>query len=116
MDIDSFHYLENIRKIILQFPGVEEYSCYGTPAFRVNKKLLARLREDGESLAVRNEERDKWIKKNSSVYFITDHYFNYPTLLVHLAKVDQKELKIILHTAWQSCANKKLLKDFEEGK
>ena len=90
MDIDSFHYLDNVREIILRLPGVEEYTCFGTPAFRVNKKLIARLREDGETLVVRNEERDLWIKKDPVIYFITDHYLNYPSLLVNLSKVKKQ--------------------------
>jgi hypothetical protein len=103
MDIDTFHYLETIRKFILMLPGVEEYSCFGTPAFRVN-----------ESLALRNEERDKWGKKNPAVYFVTEHYFNYPTVLIHLSKIEEKELNLFLLTAWKSRANKKQLKEFGE--
>jgi len=116
MNIDSFHYLETVRKYILALPGVEEYTCYGTPAFRVNKKLLARLREDGGTLVVRNEEREVWMKKDPSVYFITEHYRNYPTLLINLAKVKNNELKILLETAWRSRANKKQLKEYENEK
>jgi len=116
MDIDSFHYLDAVRKIILSLPGVEEYTCYGTPAFRVNKKLISRLREDGESLVVYNEERAVWIKKRPAVFFITDHYLNYPSLLIHLSKVNKAELAILLTTAWKSRANKKQLKAFEEAK
>ncbi|HLY70588.1 MAG TPA: MmcQ/YjbR family DNA-binding protein [Puia sp.] len=110
VNIDAFHHLEIIRKYILQLPGVEEYTCLGTPAFRVNKKLLARLREDGETLVVRNEERGAWMKKNPSVYFITEHYRNYPNLLINLSKVKNNELKMLLQTAWRSRANKKQLK------
>ncbi|HSZ85013.1 MAG TPA: MmcQ/YjbR family DNA-binding protein [Puia sp.] len=115
MNIDAFHYLEIIRKYILALPGVEEYACYGTPGFRVNKKLLARVREDGETLVVRNEEREVWMKKDPSVYFITEHYRNYPSLLINLAKVKNNELKILLETAWRSRANKKQLKEYEES-
>ena len=113
MNIDSFHYLETIRKYILALPGVEEYVCFGTPAFRVNKKLLARLKEDGQTLVVRNEERDVWMKKDPSIYFITEHYRNYPSLLINLCNAKNKELKILLETAWRSRASKKQLKEFE---
>ncbi|HLK29538.1 MAG TPA: MmcQ/YjbR family DNA-binding protein [Puia sp.] len=116
MNIDSFHHLETVRKIILVLPGVEEYSCYGTPGFRVNKKFICRLREDGETLAVRIDERDKWMKKNPSVYFITEHYQNYPSVLVHLSKVKNAELKILLTEAWKSRATKKQLKEQEDLK
>jgi hypothetical protein len=62
-----------------------------------------------------NEEREVWMKKDPSVYFITEHYRNYPSLLINLAKVRNSELKILLETAWKSRANKKQLKEYEEG-
>ena len=38
---------EDFRAVALALPGVEEYTSFGTPAFRVRGKMLARLREDG---------------------------------------------------------------------
>jgi YjbR len=51
---------ETVRAIALALPGVEEGTSYGTPAFRVRGKFLARLREDGETLVVKCDyhERD----------------------------------------------------------
>lgn len=43
---------EIIRKIALTIDGVAEGTSHGTPAFKVSGKLIARLREDDESLAV----------------------------------------------------------------
>jgi hypothetical protein len=109
MDIDSFHNMDKVRKLILPYPGVEEYTCFGTPAFRVNGKLLARLREDGATLVIRNEDREKWISMDPEVFFITDHYRNYPSLLINLTKVKEKDLQVLIQTAWESRASKKLL-------
>jgi hypothetical protein len=44
---------DTVREIALSLPGVEEGTSYGTAAFRVRGKFLARLREDGETLALR---------------------------------------------------------------
>lgn len=38
--------------MLLALPGVEEELCFGTPAFSVRLKLLARLKEDGGTLVV----------------------------------------------------------------
>ena len=43
---------DDVRKIALAWPEVEDGSSYGTPALKVRKKLLARLREDNESLVM----------------------------------------------------------------
>jgi hypothetical protein len=45
--------LDKLRDIALALPGVEVGTSYGTPAFRVGKKFLARLWEDGEVLVLR---------------------------------------------------------------
>lgn len=40
---------DTVREIALSLPGVEEGTSYGTAAFRVRGKFLARLREGGEA-------------------------------------------------------------------
>ena len=110
--IDAFIYLDQIRQIMLALPGVTEGTCFGTPAFYVNKKLLARLKEDGETLMVHTEVREIWMKKNPEIFFVTDHYLNYPSMLIRLAKVKPKDLKQLLTDAWKKRANKTQLKDF----
>ncbi|MFC3256592.1 MmcQ/YjbR family DNA-binding protein [Paenibacillus sepulcri] len=91
-------------------PGVEEGSAYGTPAFRVRGKLLARLLEDGETLVLRTdfEARDILMQVNPDVFHITDHYRSYPYVLVNLPVVGPAELQELLEQAWRSCAPKKL--------
>lgn len=115
MNIDSFHYMDNLRKIILALPSTEEYTCFGTPAFRVKKKLMARLKEDGVTLAIHSEEREIWMRKDAAVFFITDHYKNYPMMLIRLALVKQGDLKQLLLDAWKQIAPKKLLKEYEQN-
>jgi hypothetical protein len=39
---------DDVRKIALAWPEVEDGTSYGTPALKVRKKLLARLKEDEE--------------------------------------------------------------------
>jgi hypothetical protein len=40
-------------KLAMKLRGVEQGTSYGTPALRVRKKFLARLKEDGESVAIK---------------------------------------------------------------
>jgi len=42
--------IDTVRQLALALPEVTEGICFGTPAFYVRKKLLARLREDGDTL------------------------------------------------------------------
>ena len=106
---------ETVRRLALALPGVEEGKSWGTPAFRVGKKFLARLREDGD-LVVRVEfaAREVLMGAAPETFYITDHYRDYPAMLVRLSKVDPGDLRELLEEAWRRNASKKLLAEFEE--
>jgi|SRR5882724_10152266 len=114
MNIDAFQYLDILRPIALALPGMTEGTSFGTPAFHVNKKFVARMKEDGITLVIRTWEREKWIRAKPAVYYFTDHYLNYPGMLVRLSKVSQKDLEALFLAAWKKLAPKRLLKEREE--
>ena len=58
MNIDALAYWSEVSALAVQFPGAEEGSSYGTPAFKVDTKLFARLKEDGEEREHEDRERD----------------------------------------------------------
>lgn len=91
----------DVRKIALSLEGVEESTSYGTAAFKVRGKLIARLKEDGLSLVVGTtfEERDEMMTADSETYYITDHYLKYPWVLVRLSKVDPDAMRDLLKGA-----------------
>jgi hypothetical protein len=72
--------LSTIRKVALSFPGVEEGTSYGTPAFKLKKKLLVRLHQDGASLVLKvgDATRDHLLEADPGTFFVTDHYRSYP--------------------------------------
>jgi hypothetical protein len=103
--------IEQFRDIALSLPGVEEGTSYGTLAFRVGKKFLVRLREDNESLALKIgfDLRDLLLAADPKIFFTTDHYRGYPTVLVHLGTIDAGRLRDVLTEAWRRLAPKKLV-------
>jgi len=113
MASDPFIYLQFIREAMLPLPGVTEGMCFGTPAFYVQKKLLARMWENGEVLVVHTDEREKWIQASPETFFITDHYRNYPSMLINLPKADPEDLKTLLTNAWLKRASKTLIKEYQ---
>ena len=102
---------DDARRLRLALPGVEEGPCYGTPGWRVKKRFLARLRDDGAVLVVKvgDEERDILMAADPKTFFITDHYAGYPTVLVRLANVRLELLREVLERAWRRAAPKSLL-------
>lgn len=101
-----------VRNVIANLPGTHEKLCFDTPAFYVNNKIFARLKEDEENLVIYTEERDKWMRKDPQTFTITPHYLNYKYMLVNLDKVAPDDLKELLVIAWKQRVNKSLLKQY----
>jgi hypothetical protein len=100
-----------VRQLALALPGVEEAGSYGTPAFKVNGKLLARFHQDGESLVVKVEYavREVLMGANPKTFYVTDHYRCWPYMLVRIATVDRAVLSQLLEDAWRRNASKRLI-------
>jgi hypothetical protein len=103
--------VEQVRTTALALPGVEEGVCHGTPAFYVRGRLMLRLWEDGETLVVRfpKEERAALMEENPDVFSVTDHYRNYPAVLLNLLAVDRKLLERMIEGAWRMQAPRKVV-------
>jgi len=93
-----------------RLPGVERGTSYGTPALRVRKKLLARLREDGETVAVSVDpfDRDVLLQADPKAFFLTDHYRAYPWVLVRLPLARHAAVLEVLEEAWRRAAPRRL--------
>lgn len=94
---------ETVREIAQTLPGAEESTSYGTPAFKVKKKLFARQHQDGESLVigVDFDQREEMMKAAPEKFYITDHYLNYPWMLVRMSNVNREELRDLLMGSWR---------------
>jgi hypothetical protein len=92
-----------VRELALALPEAEESTSYGTPAFKVRRKLFVRLKEDGESIVVRIEEADRALRLQAdpSAFYITDHYVSHPWMLVRLPAVARDDLADLLGDAWR---------------
>jgi len=104
---------DDVRKIALAWSEVEDGSSYGTPALKVRKKLLARLREDNDSLVMLGvplDERDMLIEK---IFYFTDHYRDYPTVLIRLSKAKRAIVEPLLGRRWRELASKAAVKAFD---
>jgi hypothetical protein len=110
--LDTIVIYQKVSQLALALPDVEAGSSYGTPAFKIHKKLMARFKKDGKTLMVRTTEREKWMRKDPVTFFITEHYRNYPAMLIDLERVNNKDLRELLQQAWELQVPKKLLKNY----
>lgn len=102
---------EDALGIASSIGNVERSTSYGTAAIKVGGKLVARLKEDGDSLVVGTtyEERAEMMAAEPEIYYITDHYLNAPWVLVRLSRVHPDALRDLLGRSLRlaSMANRK---------
>ena len=85
--------------------GAEEGTAYGAPALEVGGKMFACLAihrsAEPDSLVVRIpfNMRDELIASDPETYYLTDHYVDYPSVLVRLLRVHPDALRELLSTA-----------------
>lgn len=106
---------DNIREIAQALPGVVDGTSYGTPALKVGGKLIARLHQSMDCLVLRSDLLDREILMQSApdAFFITDHYRDYPWILVRLGVVEKSALPDLIERAWRLVASKTLVKKYE---
>lgn len=102
---------EAVSALALKLPGVTTGMSYGTPSLHVKKKFLARLKEDGETIAIRVgfDDRDVLLELDPAAFFLTDHYRDYPAMLVRLKQVRVDLLERLVEQAWLQQAPKTLI-------
>ena len=103
-------------ELATRYPGVELSTSYGTPALKVDGKVLARLRSEAEGwLVTRCDmlEREMLLSAAPHVFHLTEHYVNYPMVLIDLAQIHREALADILEKAWRHSASAARIREHE---
>ena len=107
---------DDLRKIALAWPEVEDGTSYGTSALKVRKKMLVRLKEDGDSLVMPSVPLDECamlVESQPQVFYFTDHYRDYPIVLIRLSKAKRSTVEPFLRRRWRELASKKAVREFD---
>jgi hypothetical protein len=103
---------ETVRAILSGFPETTEGTSYRTPAFRVRKALLVRLREEGDVVVVHGDPqmRAALLAAGDPPFFTLPHYDREgsPYVLVRLGEIGDDDLVEVLTDAWLRVAPPKL--------
>src|SRR5579872_2700198 len=108
---------DRFLRIALSLPGAETSTSYGTPSVKVKGKLLSRWRTEAEgAVAIRCDFLDRQILllAQPEVYFLTDHYRDYPMILMRLDKASVKILAEAVERAWRLVAPPKLVRERDD--
>ena len=107
---------DTVRKLGLALAGVEESTAYGALALKIHGKLMACVpthrSAEPDSLMVRVDlkERAELIAAAPEIYYVTDHYVDYPSVLVRLSRIDEGALRDLLGMAWRFVSARKVKK------
>ena len=105
---------DTVREIAGSFPGAEEGTTYGQPAFKVGGKLFAWMSPDRAAagalaLRVDPDEKPLLIESAPDRYFQTPHYDGHPIVLVHMGRIAKQELRGRIEDSWLLRAPKRLV-------
>ena len=92
------------RRLLLRLPNVVEGRSYGLPSFLLNGRFLARFRDDDTVLVLQLAtigERDVLMQLDPRAFFFTEHYRNYPAVLIRLADVPRSLFADVVTEAWR---------------
>jgi hypothetical protein len=111
---------DDVRAFAFKLPGVTDGTSYGYPCLKAHGKFLARVKEDGDTLVcpgVSFDERELLIEAEPEIFYVTDHYKNYPYVLIRLSRVEAGAVEGLLERRWRATAPKTTLKawDAEKG-
>jgi hypothetical protein len=94
-----------VRELARGIPGIEESTSRGVWSLKVRGKLLAcpaihKSAEPG-SLVVKLglDQRAELIEADPDVYYVTDHYLKYPSVLVRVSRIHRDALRGLLDMA-----------------
>ncbi len=107
---------EDVVAAALQLPEVTQSTSYNTPSLRVKGKLIGRLRTEAEgALALKCDfvDREMLMQADPNTFFITDHYRDYPMVLINLGTLRRAALPQLLEAAWRLTAPVRLIETFD---
>ena len=86
-------------KIALAIPGATEVLWFKKPAVFLHDQFLTKVHDKEEAMTLRvssMEMRDMMLEAEPRLFYITDHYRNFPFVLARLKALTPKVLKEIL--------------------
>ena len=109
---------DEVREIALALPGVVDGTSYGTAALKVGGKLFARLHQSMDCVVLRSDLLDREILLQSApdAFYITDHYRDYPWILLRLGVVEKGGLPDLIERAWRLVASRSLAKKYDSDR
>ena len=93
---------DTVEKMGLALPGVEVGTSWGTRALKLRGQMIACVptnkQAEKNSIVVRIDfaQRDELLQAEPDVYYVKEHYLNYPCVLARLPRIHPDALSGLL--------------------
>ena len=107
---------DEMREIVLSFPGAEEGVSYGRPSFKLNGKFFTRLRGEDDSMVLMDvsyDEREMLMEAEPGTFHLTPHYKDYPCVLARIKDLHPGSLRNFLERRFRKIAKKAVVKAWD---
>lgn len=105
-----------VRRAALALPEASELETWGTPTFRVRKKIFAMFAEGQREAWVKSthDEQRALTSMDPDTFFVPPYVGPSGWVGVRISSVDRDEMRELLTEAWRMTAPKRLVDAFDE--
>jgi hypothetical protein len=101
------HTFKSVEAIGRTLPDVEVTTTWGKPALKVRGKMFVCIAShksaEPNSLVARMDfpERDALVEDDPNIYYLKEHYLNYPCVVVRLDRIHADALRDLVVSAYR---------------
>jgi hypothetical protein len=108
---------ESVRRLALRLPEAVEQETWGTPTFRVRRKIFVMLSEGQREAWVKSthDEQQALTSMDPETFFVPPYVGPNGWVGVRIATVDRDEMRELITESWRLTAPKRLLQAFDEA-
>lgn len=109
---------DEVRALLLSFPGVEEGVSYGQPSYKAAGKFFTWMWPKAPEGCIvvhldNRDERDLLVEMDPATFHVTEHHRDHPIVLALIASVDPTWLRAALERRWRRVAPRRMVKAFD---
>lgn len=114
MTIRTFDDWDSVMAFALTLPGAEPSMSWGAPTVRIGGRPIVYPGRELDSFVVASphHEKEVLIETDPDTFWQTDHYRNWPALLVRFGSPDGDRIETVIRRAWWDRLTKSQHKDF----
>jgi hypothetical protein len=106
-----------VRKLALALPEAVEQETWGTPTFRVRKKIFVMFSDEQREAWVKSthDEQRALTQMDPDTFFVPPYVGPSGWVGVRFRTVDRDEMRELITEAWRMTAPKRLVTSFDEA-